>query len=187
MYRWDILNHLIKKHQFRRYLEIGALRRECFDKIECSIKWCVDPAKNDVDYDFNMTSDEFFSQNKSRFDLIFIDGLHSAEQVERDIVNSFTFLNQGGRVVLHDCNPPNIDFHQYFLCGTVWKAIYRLRTRRNDMMLHVVDTDYGVGVISRGSAELIADFNPYMDAEVFERHRKETLNLISIEEFLNLP
>lgn len=187
MYRWDILNHLIRKHQFHTYLEIGTLRKECFDLVDCATKWCVDPGQFGVEYDFNMTSDEFFAQNAARFDIVFIDGLHTAEQVERDILNSFAFLNQGGRVVLHDCNPPDFHHHNYALCGSVWKALYQLRRKRNDLVLYTVDTDYGVGVLQRGASERITDFNPYMDYEILDQRRKETLNLISIEEFLALP
>ena len=40
-----------------------------------------------------------------RYDLVFVDGLHIADQVERDIVNSLAALAPGGMVVLHDCNP----------------------------------------------------------------------------------
>jgi hypothetical protein len=187
MYRWDILNHLIRKHQYRAYLEIGTLRKECFNKIDCPLKWCVDPGKFGVEYDFNMTSDEFFAQNSARFDIVFIDGLHAAAQVERDILNSFAVLNPGGRVVLHDCNPHDFHHHNYGLCGSVWKALYRLRCTRDDLVLQVVDADYGVGILTRGSADRLTDFNPYMDYEVLAERRKETLNLITVQEFLDLP
>jgi hypothetical protein len=40
-----------------------------------------------------MTSDEFFEINKSTYDIIFIDGLHIDEQVERDIINGLKILN----------------------------------------------------------------------------------------------
>lgn len=187
MYRWDVLNHLIHKHGYQTYLEIGTLRKECFNLVQCDMKWCVDPGQFGVEYDFNMTSDEFFAQNGARFDIVFIDGLHSADQVERDILNSLAFLNQGGRIVLHDCNPPDFMHHNYSACGSVWKALYQLRRKRTDLVLHTVDTDYGVGVLQRGHSERITDFNPYMDYEVFAETRKETLNLITVDEFLALP
>ena len=58
-----------------------------------------------------MTSDEFFSQNKETFDLIFIDGLHIHEQVLKDIDNSLNVLNENGVILLHDCLPAKI-WHQ---------------------------------------------------------------------------
>ena len=52
-----------------------------------------------------MTSDDFFRDNKEKFDLIFIDGLHETNQVDRDIENSLKFINKGGTILLHDCLP----------------------------------------------------------------------------------
>ena len=42
-----------------------------------------------------MTSDAFFATNKESFDFIFIDGLHEANQVFRDAMNSLEWLNPG--------------------------------------------------------------------------------------------
>ena len=61
-----------------------------------------------------MTSNRFFSQldqekilyKNIRFDVIFIEGLHLAEQVDRDISNALRYLKDDGFIVLHDCNPP---------------------------------------------------------------------------------
>ena len=39
---------------------------------------------------YKMTSDEFFAAHgEKRYDLIFIDGLHHAEYVERDIITRY--------------------------------------------------------------------------------------------------
>ena len=46
-----------------------------------------------------------------KFDLIFIDGLHLANQVQKDIENSLKFIKDEGFIVLHDCNPPS-EYHQ---------------------------------------------------------------------------
>ena len=84
-----------------------------------------------------MTSDEFFKQNEKRFDLIFIDGLHEANQVFRDVKNSLNYLNENGVILLHDCNP-SIEEHQTFpqsldhnkrhlniWLGDTWKTVTR--------------------------------------------------------------
>ena len=52
-----------------------------------------------------MTSDEFFEQNKEKFDIVFIDGLHHSEQVYKDILNSLNILNEDGTIICHDMNP----------------------------------------------------------------------------------
>src|SRR5690606_11871232 len=79
--RTDLLNHLAEKYSLERYLEIGVqVPALNFDKINCPYKIGVDPDPN-ASALHCVTSDEFFSYNKDQFDLIFIDGLHTAEQV----------------------------------------------------------------------------------------------------------
>ena len=76
-----------------------------------------------------------------KFNVIFIDGLHVAEQVERDIKNALKYIKDDGFIVLHDCNPPTefhasetYDFHlspsQGYWNGTTWKAFYKLSQKR---------------------------------------------------------
>ena len=51
---------------------------------------------------FKTTSDVFFSNNKNYFNLIYIDGYHHYEQVKKDFVNSFNFLENGGYIICDD-------------------------------------------------------------------------------------
>ena len=51
------------------------------------------------------TSDEFFKNNKEKFDLIFLDGLHTYHQTIKDINNSLRNLNSNGIIIIHDCLP----------------------------------------------------------------------------------
>jgi hypothetical protein len=84
-----------------------------------------------------------------KFDLVFIDGLHFSEQVDRDIENSLQHLNPGGTIVLHDCNPTTEAIGTYPCqvhgpwTGDVWKAIAAWRTR-SEFDICVVDFDWGV-------------------------------------------
>ena len=48
------------------------------------------------------TSNNFFSDNFQSFDLIFVDGNHSSEQVKKDINNSWKMLKNGGYLILDD-------------------------------------------------------------------------------------
>ena len=97
------------------------------------------------------TSDEFFSQNKDTFDLIFIDGLHIHEQVLKDIDNSLNVLNENGVILLHDCLPAKI-WHQTIpqthssWNGDVWKSIVQSRTRE-DIDTYTIKADQGLGLI----------------------------------------
>ena len=108
MYRYDIINALIKKNKYKNYLEIGVRDNHCFNKIKIKDKSGVDPMKDDwevssqenwdpskVPVKFRMTSDEYFKKHNTKYDIIFIDGLHENEQVYKDIQNSLRCLNKG--------------------------------------------------------------------------------------------
>jgi hypothetical protein len=204
MYRYDILNDLISKYKFKKYLEIGVRNPdECFDLVKCEIKHSVDPGYENpnANIDYKFTSDSFFNLLKSnelnlqpdyKWDIIFIDGLHISTQVDKDITNSLDHLNKDGIIVLHDCNPPElwyaredyiVDGIAYGWNGTVWKAIYKLRSTRPDLFICTVDTDYGIGIIKRGSQNCCEFDNPYYEYRQFEKNKKDYLNLVSIEEY----
>ncbi|MFA3920274.1 hypothetical protein [Ruegeria hyattellae] len=83
--RISLVNHLVSLYGYEDYLEIGVRRKaDMHDKIIAPNRVSVDPAE-DAEADFNMTSDDFFAQNKREFDIVFIDGLHTGEQVYLDI------------------------------------------------------------------------------------------------------
>lgn len=50
----------------------------------------------------NITSDEFFKTNKKTFNFIYIDGCHENDYIERDITNSFKFLEKNGILWMDD-------------------------------------------------------------------------------------
>lgn len=50
----------------------------------------------------NETSDSFFSKNKKKFNFIYVDGCHDLEYIDRDIRNSFKFLELGGILWMDD-------------------------------------------------------------------------------------
>ena len=51
---------------------------------------------------FKMTSDEFFKQNKNKFDFIYVDGDHAKDQVYKDLINSWSILNSNGFLLIDD-------------------------------------------------------------------------------------
>ena len=191
MKRSDIINHLISKHGYKKYLEIGVRNpSENLDKINCNHKDGVDPAGN---CNYPIKSDEFFEQLDSEFkyDIIFIDGLHLDYQVERDIVNSLNHLNDGGTIVMHDCNPIKEE-HQIeeytpgkTWNGTTWKAYVKFRMNNPDIKMYVINTDHGVGVIQRGAQELFPKTEE-LNYKLLEDNRTALLNLINVEKFLSI-
>lgn len=205
--RTEIINFLLKEYNRQTtYLEIGVRNPEDnFNKINATEKYSVDPGiefeSNPVDFKF--TSDVFFEklqqgdllEKNKKFDVIFIDGLHLADQVDRDIQNALLFIKDDGFIILHDCNPPT-QFHaseEYYYRlspsedmwnGTTWKAFFKARQNEN-LFSCCVDTDWGIGIISKtrniGLPTKIE--NPFYEYKVFENNRKESLNLISFDEF----
>ena len=136
----------------------------------------------------------FFLKSKETFDCIFIDGLHSYNQVKKDIVNSLKSLNQNGVIFIHDCLPNNIldqaiPRPKFIWNGDVWKAIVEFRT------LDYVDTytcnaDMGIGIILKRKNKKklnldIKDFSKLKFSDYFKNF-KEYMNIIEYNEMENL-
>jgi len=183
--RYDLLNLLIQTHGYKSYLEIGIQDGICFDNVNIAKKTGVDPSAN-VECDHPITSNEFFEINKEKFDLIFVDGLHLCEQGLKDILHSLRVLNEGGAIVVHDCNPAKKEFQTRGITsetwnGDVWKAWVSLRMTRSDLFMQVVNIDHGCGVIKKGSQSII-DANDLV-YENLDINRVEWLNLVEPENF----
>jgi hypothetical protein len=194
-HRSQLLNHLIVTRGYQRYLEIGVHTPSVnFDRISAAVKHGVDPAAHGP-VTFPMTSDQFFAElpPDARYDLVFIDGLHLAAQVERDVGNALAHLAPGGAIVLHDCNPRtrNAQSEDYdglkHWNGTVWKAWAKLRATRSDLSMLVVDMDDGCGVITRGAQRCVTlpslDYAA-LDFDYLRAHRRSLLNLVPARAFL---
>jgi hypothetical protein len=177
----------------RVYLEIGVSRGVTFRRIAAAEKIAVDPAfklsarsrrladaKARATHYFEMTSDAFFA-NEATFlqqrgiDVALIDGLHTYQQLVRDVENTLRYLRDDGVIFLHDCNPANASIafpatsyadyraqHPWrdllwarrpLWSGDVWKAIVQLRSTRHDLRIAVLNCDCGVGIIRKGLPE----------------------------------
>ena len=179
-----------------------------FNKINSKTKYSVDPGlefkSNPVD--FKLTSDGFFHEleqgkilnKKIKFDVIFIDGLHTAEQVDKDIINAIKYIKNDGFIVLHDCNPPTEfharESHQYRISpamsqwnGTVWKAFLKQRNKP-DIFSCCIDSDFGIGILTKaiqlGSQPKKS--NPFYEYIILNEDRTDALNLLSFEHFKKL-
>lgn len=87
-----------------RYLEIGCDTDAVFFSVPATMKVGVDPARGGT---IRATSDDYFAAHNDRFDVIYIDGLHTYEQVRRDVVNALDRIAPDGWIVLHDTLPSN--------------------------------------------------------------------------------
>ena len=191
--RTSIINHLIGKNNYKSYLEIGVHEAENFNNIKIKFKVGVDPMPLTANPNvLRLTSDQFYKKNKLKFDIIFIDGSHLENQVDKDIRNSLNFLNKKGIIVMHDCNPPS-KFHQrenYEVDGefpswngTTWKSFAKLRMKKSNLSMFCVDCDWGVGIIKKGKQKLYKKMNE-LSYTLISNHRKELMNLISVSNFL---
>lgn len=152
--RTDIIQHFIDQRKFKNYLEIGCFRNENFNKINVENKVSVDPDPG-AHATYQMTSDEFFANNKDTFDIVFIDGLHEHNQVYKDIVNSLKVLNKDGMIIMHDCMPKTEEMQKWDnkshqdeeWCGDTWKAYVQALADYPMYNVVCVTEDYGCGII----------------------------------------
>lgn len=201
------------------YLEIGVSRGQAFQRISADVKLAVDPAfrltertreladaKGRVVQYFETTSDAFFENETALLeqhpvDVALIDGLHTYEQVVRDVENTVRYLKDDGVIFLHDCNPPfelagrRAESWDEFMAqqsgplkigiwnGDVWKAIVELRSTRPDLLVGVLKCDQGVGFVRKGSPESTLPYSPEQVAALtyadLKADRTRLLNLKS--------
>jgi hypothetical protein len=196
----DILKFLVEKYKFQSYLEIGVnFDGANFNQINVVDKIGVPPQP--LIYPItSMYSDEFFTQvdaNK-KWDLILNEGVHTLEQTYIDAKNSIKHLNEGGFILIHDCNPPT-EYHQrpyeeFARMGGAWngqayKAFIRLKSELKNWSCFVIDIDWGCAILTPRkileNKQLTYGVGK-LYWEVFDKYRKELMQLITIEEFENL-
>ncbi len=190
MNRTEVINKLIADNNYIAYLEIGVYDGKNFNAIKVNQKVGVDPVlppslEAFKDVFLKMHSDEFFESTDAKFDLIFIDGDHEAEQVEKDIVNAYKALNKGGMILLHDCNPPTFESQvvpriQGEYCGTVWRSVVGFIDAYGDKIkTGYFDDPHGLFAIYKtGRYQAKEGFSDMdMTYEEFSSRRKELLGI----------
>ncbi len=193
MNRLSIIQQIIDAKKAKNYLEIGVSTGWLFFKVKASQKIAVDPHFIFPWYNkvrrylklystryYEMTSDNFFEKNANAIkdiggiDVAFIDGLHTYEQAYTDVLNCLKYLNPGGIILIHDCNPPNeacawpakniVEYRKLASTGyipgylnswngDVWKTIVRLRSEHDDLVVGTIDLDWGIGFVYRGHSK----------------------------------
>lgn len=156
MDRTGLINYLIHQRNAKRYLEISAHEeKNNFARINCTNKVTT----------FPHTSDKFFRhkavEKNKRYDIIFIDGIHTEENVLSDIAYAKLNLSDSGIIILHDCMPPDA-WHQRDQSGykpgenwngSVWKvALQEFNVSTSKCTL--VDIDWGCGVIDTAHTQV---------------------------------
>lgn len=135
-----IINYLIEKNNYKTYLEIGVFDGDNFNEINIENKECCDVTdkkwKLETPITYLMPSDEMFAKMPidKKYDIIFIDGMHSEEYLDRDIINSLKHLSSNGLILCHDVLPVSyFDTTELYnngrWTGTCWKSITKLQNQ----------------------------------------------------------
>jgi hypothetical protein len=214
MDRSEVIQYLINKKKYKRYLEIGVFNGEVFFKTRARYKFAVDPVfrfvretkykmmfnnRSNVNARyFTKTSDQFFKEDaarlfsKKKIDICFIDGMHEFDFVLRDTINTLKYLDEGGVIILHDCNPLTAEAEVSYAewekkgfagewNGDVWKIIVYLISMVDDINVFTLDTDQGLGIITKGSGKGKLHFTEeqirQMTFKDIDKNREEWLNL----------
>jgi hypothetical protein len=195
MLRTDIINYLIERYNYNSYLEIGVqFPHSNYDKIVIKNKTGIEPfAITDLLNKgiVELTSDMFFKslEDNVKYDIIFIDGLHTREQSLADILNSLKHLSDNGTILVHDCLPTaeyqtSIEDNGKEWTGDVWKSIVDIKAK-DGLDVSTIDTDWGIGCI-RLNADNIGFENPIdLTWENYELLKHELLNIKSIDQWKN--
>lgn len=225
MNRFNIIQGIINTLKSEYYLEIGVCTGVIILNIDAKYKYGVDPAfqipnvsvngklsafdikRNQINL-YEMESDLFFKNfiekdMKLGIDVAFIDGLHTYPQSLKDVKNSLKYLNDGGVIVMHDCNPLNYAMaypvkesineavelgNKGELAGwngawngDVWKTLAHLRIISDDLEIFTLDLDYGLGIIRKGKPNKLTDITieeiEQADYYFLEKNREKILNL----------
>lgn len=109
-----LLNRIIDQFEVKDYLEVGVQGGVTFTAVKAAHRDAVDPNflfetsehANDTVRFFAMPSDDFFARHcDKRYDLIFLDGLHTFTQCYRDFCSALQVLKEGGVIVIDDTVP----------------------------------------------------------------------------------
>lgn len=118
MTRSAVVNAVLSLFEKPRYLEVGVNTGETFFAVSADHKVAVDPvfrfdvramAAKETGACFHaVESDVYFGSIASpweRFDVIYLDGLHTLEQTLRDFCNAIAYLKHDGVIIIDDVVP----------------------------------------------------------------------------------
>lgn len=201
----------------KSYLEIGVEHGYTFEAVVATHKTGVDPnfrfSKRILSRNITLDeskSDDFFrkAELNDKFDLIFIDGLHTAEQTWRDFVNSTSHLVSGGVIIIDDTVPNDrysaeIDYEitykkrrdagiydDYRWHGDVYRVIMKIVSTYPQIRIATLEDQPNPFTICwniPNSIDVSDTFIPQINfSELFEDGIPKEFNPIGFSEFLKL-
>lgn len=185
--RPEVVQQVLDLYKRPSYLEIGVNAGETFHQVQARHKVAVDPlfvfdvdearkANSNAVY-HEIPSDEYFGTiiaPDTKFDVIYLDGLHTFEQTLRDLINALDHLTPNGVIVIDDVRPPSYlaslpDRENYFKVRTVTKVtdkswmgdVYRLiwfiDTFFQNLSYRTIANNHGQAVVWRQRRESVTE------------------------------
>ena len=212
----DIINFLSDLSGYTSYLEICTPTTGClYHKIDrARFKVCHRliyrcPAAYDDGMDVNFRSPDLRTKDLFetmhalglRYDIALVDPFHGYDASYRDIRDALGVISDRGTVVVHDCFPNSEeligpDWTPGGWCGLTFMAFIDFLHKNPGVAYATVDTDYGCGILQKGSApsmsgELLnnwkeARHNAKAAYRFVSENKACLLNLMSVEKFKNV-
>jgi len=119
-------------------------------------------------------------QLNTTYDLICLDPYHEPNYTTHNLTLLVSYLNDGGILVCHDCNPPNkVHVRPYFTpnnswCGVTYAEFIGFACAHPEWFYAVIEYDYGLGIISKQPALFVQPFTPCSEQQVFLEMYKDT-------------
>ena len=184
-----LINDLISDLNYKSYLELGVSVGESWKLISCENKIGVDNninVANEFDGVIHSTTDNYFLNNKDKFDLIYIDALHEKNQVYKDFKNSFNVLNDSGVIIFHDVNPFDISQTHFNNSGDVFELWIELaKTYKVYIIKNEYDGDsVGIFIKSKNSKFIDIELKDYT-YQFFSENREDFISYLNYEEIIN--
>lgn len=193
MLRADVIGGFLALHENPTYLEIGVDTGVTFHALQCARKIAVDPhfkfrpgESTDAVVYHEVPSDEYFGslvKEGERFQVIYIDGLHTMEQTLRDLLNAIEYLAEDGVIVVDDVVPSSysaslpsladVEFVRTVMptetdlsyMGDVYRVVFFVQTFMQSWSYATIGENHGQLVMWRGKRETV----PYRTVEAVSR------------------
>jgi Methyltransferase domain len=171
--RAQVVQRFLSLYESPGYLEVGVSKGATFHEVVAARKVGVDPRlrfkvteAQGVEY-HEVGSDTYFGEiadPADRFDVIYLDGLHTLEQTLRDFTNALAFLSPAGVIVIDDVYPssyvaalPDIDEHRAVRrelgvtsgawMGDVYRLVFLIDTFFQQLTYRTVADNHGQLVV----------------------------------------
>ncbi|MCD4535999.1 class I SAM-dependent methyltransferase [Nocardioides sp. cx-169] len=195
--RSKVVQRLLSLFDEPSYLEVGVSRGVTFHAVKARRKVAVDPVfdfdwqteqekRRDTTTYHQVTSDEYFGSvigEGERFDVIFLDGLHTFEQTLRDLLNALDHLSEGGIIVIDDVRPSSyhaslpdhlqsVRVRQWVKgdnkdwMGDVYRLLWFIDTFCQQLTYRTVSNNHGVAVVWRQRRSSVVERSVRTTAEL---------------------